>query len=288
MDQVLLDGKMCASNIEIGLKGKVDRLRASGVVPTLATILVGEDKGSKMYVRMKAKACERVGILSKIVSLPESTTTEELLAVIDRLNHDESVYGILLQHPVPRHIDEMRCFSAITPNKDVDGVNPVSFGRYAMKLPAYISCTPLGVMRLLKIYEIDLNGKHACIVGRSPILGKPLSMLLLNENCTVTICHSKTKSLSEETRRADIVIGCAGSRNLIKDVKQGAILIDCGYSDDNVGDIDIKCRVNASAYTPIPGGVGPMTIAMLLEQTVKSAELALQYANPNDKYFAKK
>ena len=288
MEQIVLDGKMCAKNIEIGLKGKVDRLRQEGIVPTLATILVGDDKGSAMYVRMKARACERVGILSKIVSLPATTTTEELLSVIDKLNRDSSVYGILLQHPVPRQIDEMACFSAIAPDKDVDGVNPISFGRYAMKLPSYISCTPLGVMRLLKIYEIELSGKHACIVGRSPILGKPLSMLLLNENCTVTICHSKTKNLKEETSRADIVVGCVGSRNLITDVKSGAILIDCGYSDDNVGDIDIKCRDNAIAYTPIPGGVGPMTIAMLLEQTVKSAELSLYESNPNAKYFAKK
>lgn len=276
MEQVVLNGKEYSKQIEEDLKVRVEALKNKGVTPTLATILVGDDKASEMYVKMKGKACERVGIKSKKVVLPSTTTTEELINVINDLNNDSSVYGILLQHPVPRTIDENKCFNTISPEKDVDGVNVISFGRFAMKQPAFISCTPYGVVRLLKKYNIELQGKHAVIVGRSPILGKPLSMLLLNENCTVTICHSKTKDLSVETKRADIVIGCAGSRNLITEVKPGAVLVDCGYSADNVGDIDKKCIDNASAYTPIPGGVGPMTIAMLLEQTVISAENSLK------------
>lgn len=272
MKQIVLNGKVCAKEIEEDLSKRVAVLKTAGIYPVLATILVGDDKASQMYVRMKGKACERVGIESRKIVLPTETTTEELIQVIDDLNNDPTVYGILLQHPVPRTIDENKCFGSILPEKDVDGVNPISFGLFAMKQPAFVSCTPKGVMYLLKRYNISLDGKHAVIVGRSPILGKPLSMLLLNENCTVTICHSKTKDLEKQTKRADIVVGCVGKINLITSTKKGAVLVDCGYSDDNVGDIDIKCRENAKAYTPIPGGVGPMTIAMLLEQTVISAE----------------
>lgn len=276
MEKLVLDGRAFAKEIEEDLKVRVEKLREQGVVPVLATILVGDDKSSAMYVKMKGKACARVGIESRKVELPTSTTTEELLQVIDELNNDPNVYGILLQHPVPRHIDENKCFNAIDVQKDVDGVNVVSFGRFAMKQPAFISCTPYGVVRLLKRYGINLVGAKAVIVGRSPILGKPLSMLLLNENCTVTICHTKTKNLNEETKQADIIVGCAGSRNLITEIKDGAVIVDCGYSDDNVGDIDKKCIDIASAYTPIPGGVGPVTIAMLIEQTVISAENRLK------------
>ena len=276
MEKLVLDGRAFAKEIEEDLKIRVEKLREQGVVPVLATILVGDDKSSAMYVKMKGKACARVGIESRKVELPTSTTTEELLKVIDELNNDPNVYGILLQHPVPRHIDENKCFNAIDVQKDVDGVNVVSFGRFAMKQPAFISCTPYGVVRLLKRYGINLVGAKAVIVGRSPILGKPLSMLLLNENCTVTICHTKTKNLNEETKQADIIVGCAGSRNLITEIKDGAVIVDCGYSDDNVGDIDKKCIDIASAYTPIPGGVGPVTIAMLIEQTVISAENRLK------------
>ena len=276
MEKLVLDGRAFAKEIEEDLKIRVEKLREQGVVPVLATILVGDDKSSAMYVKMKGKACARVGMESRKVELPTSTTTEELLKVIDELNNDPNVYGILLQHPVPRHIDENKCFNAIDVQKDVDGVNVVSFGRFAMKQPAFISCTPYGVVRLLKRYGINLVGAKAVIVGRSPILGKPLSMLLLNENCTVTICHTKTKNLNEETKQADIIVGCAGSRNLITEIKDGAVIVDCGYSDDNVGDIDKKCIDIASAYTPIPGGVGPVTIAMLIEQTVISAENRLK------------
>lgn len=279
MEQIVLDGKKLSKEIEQDLIVRVEKLKEKGIVPVLATILVGDDKASETYVKMKGKACARVGIKSKKIALPKETTTEELLKVIEDLNNDESVYGILLQHPVPRTIDENKCFNAISIEKDVDGVNTASFGKFAMKEKAFISCTPYGVVRLLKHYNIELTGKNVCIVGRSAILGKPLSMLLLNENCTVTICHTKTKDLNKETKRADIVVGCAGSRNLITKVKKGAILVDCGYSADNVGDIDKKCISRASAYTPIPGGVGPMTIAMLIEQTVVSAENGLLNIN---------
>lgn len=275
MEQLVLDGKKLSKEIEADLLKRVEVLKQKGLTPTLATILVGDDKSSEMYVKMKGKACARVGIKSKKVVLPKETTTEELLSVIEKLNKDKSVYGILLQHPVPKHINESLCFNAISIDKDVDGVNTYSFGKFSMKEKAFISCTPYGVIKLLKHYGIELTGKNAVVVGRSPILGKPLAMLLLNENCTVTICHTKTKNLNKETKRADIVVGCAGSRNLIKKVKKGAVLVDCGYSDDNVGDIDKKCIKYASAYTPIPGGVGPMTIATLLEQTVISAENSL-------------
>jgi methylenetetrahydrofolate dehydrogenase (NADP+)/methenyltetrahydrofolate cyclohydrolase len=275
MEPIILNGKEYSKEIEEDLKVRVKALKQKGITPTLATILVGDDTASAMYVKMKGKACERVGIESRKIVLPGNTTTEELVDVINDLNNDSSVYGILLQHPVPRTIDENKCFNTISPEKDVDGVNVVSFGRFAMKQPAFISCTPYGVVRLLKKYNIELKGKRAVIVGRSPILGKPLSMLLLNEDCTVTICHSKTVDLDIETERADIVVGCVGSRNLITKVKPGAVIVDCGYSADNVGDIDKNCTVNSLAYTPIPGGVGPMTIAMLLEQTVISAENSL-------------
>lgn len=270
MKSIILDGKSYAKEIEEDLKIKVESLKNKGFNPLLATILVGDDKSSKMYVKMKNKACTRVGIKNKSIILPKETTTEDLIKIIENLNNDSEVDGILLQHPVPKTIDENKCFNAISPEKDVDGVNTISFGRFAMKERAFISCTPLGVVELLKRYNIELTGKKAVIVGRSPILGKPLSMLLLNENCTVTICHTKTKDLDKETKQADIIVGCAGSRNLIKKIKKGAVIVDCGYSEDNVGDIDKNCIKKSSAYTPIPGGVGPMTIAMLLKQTYES------------------
>lgn len=276
MEQIVLDGKRYSKEIEAELIKRVETLKEKGVIPTLATILVGDDKSSEMYVKMKGKACARVGIKSKKIVLPKDTTTEELLSKIEELNNDNSVYGILLQHPVPRTINESMCFNAIRIDKDVDGVNTHSFGKFAMKEKAFISCTPYGVIKLLKHYNIELTGKDVVVVGRSAILGKPLAMLLLNENATVTICHTKTKDLNKKTKKADIVVGCAGCRNLITKVKKGAVLVDCGYSDDNVGDIDKKCIKYAKAYTPIPGGVGPMTIATLLEQTVISAENRLK------------
>lgn len=271
-----LNGKVLAGCVEAELeervRGVVDKL---GFKPVLATILVGDNPASVTYVKMKAKACERIGLESRIVKLDENTTTDELLAQIKSLNDEKRVCGILLQHPVPKQIDERACFDAIRPDKDVDGVNSLSFGKMAMGEPAYVSATPYGIIRILKHYGIELAGKHAVVVGRSAILGKPVAMLLLNENCTVTICHSKTKNLPEVLRSADIVVGCVGKPNFIQAdwLKEGVVLVDAGYNKGNVGDIDLEnCISKSSAYTPVPGGVGPMTINSLLLQTVESAE----------------
>lgn len=271
-----LNGKILAGCVEAELeervRGVVDKL---GFKPVLATILVGDNPASVTYVKMKAKACERIGLESRIVKLDENTTTDELLAQIKSLNDEKKVCGILLQHPVPKQIDERACFDAIRPDKDVDGVNSLSFGKMAMGEPAYVSATPYGIIRILKHYGVELAGKHAVVVGRSAILGKPVAMLLLNENCTVTICHSKTKNLPEVLRSADIVVGCVGKPNFIQAdwLKEGVVLVDAGYNKGNVGDIDLEnCKSKSSAYTPVPGGVGPMTINSLLLQTVESAE----------------
>lgn len=273
---VEMNGKLVAKKYEEELSLRVERIKEKlGFVPTLATILVGDNPASVTYVNMKAKACERIGLGSKIVKLEENTTTEELLNVINQLNEDDAVAGLLLQHPVPKQIDERQCFDAISLSKDVDGVNSQSFGLMAMGCDAYISATPFGIIRLLKEYEIELEGKHAVVVGRSAILGKPVAQLLLNENCTVTICHSKTKGLPEILKTADIVVGAVGKPEFIKRewLKEGVVLVDAGYNAGNIGDIDLKnCIEISSAYTPVPGGVGPMTINSLIYQTVASAE----------------
>lgn len=273
---IILNGKEVASFAEEELKKEVSALvSVLGYAPTLATILVGDDMASCTYVNMKAKACMRVGLDSRIVRLPESTTTEELLAVIDELNNEERVCGILLQHPVPKQINERLCFDRIAFEKDVDGVNGLSFGKMAMGEDAYVSATPLGIIRLLKHYNIELQGKHAVVVGRSAILGKPVAMLLLNENCTVTICHSRTKNLPDIVRQADIVVGAVGKPKFIEAdwIKDGAVLVDAGYNPGNVGDIDVEGAAHkVHAYTPVPGGVGPMTINSLMLQTVDSAK----------------
>ena len=272
---VILNGKALATENEIELKERVEKIKSQlNFIPALATILVGDDMASVTYVNMKAKACERVGLRSQIVRLPESTTTEELLVVIDKLNEDNRICGILLQHPVPKQIDERKCFDRISIDKDVDGVNSQSFGRMTMGMDAYVSATPYGIIRILKHYNIELSGKHAVVVGRSAILGKPMAMLLLNENCTVTICHSKTKNLPEIIKTADIVVGAVGKPKFIEAgwLKPGVVLLDAGYNAGNVGDIDLEGAESiCSAYTPVPGGVGPMTINSLLLQTVESA-----------------
>ena len=271
-----LNGKVIAKEEEENLRQRVFIVTEKlGFVPVLATILVGDDPASITYVNMKAKACERVGLRSKIINLNNDTTTSELLEVIEKLNNDNEVCGILLQHPVPKQIDERLCFDKIKIEKDVDGVNSESFGRMVMGRNAFVSATPLGILRLLKYYKIDLEGKHAVVVGRSPILGKPVSMLLLNENSTVTICHSKTKNLENIVKMADIVVGAVGIPKFIKStwIKTGAVLVDAGYNAGNIGDIDLEnCFDICSAYTPVPGGVGPMTINSLIYQTVQSAE----------------
>ena len=270
-----LNGKVVALEVEETLKSQVEELKTKlNFTPVLATIIVGDDMASVTYVNMKAKACERMGLKSNIVRLDRETTTEQLLEVIDKLNADKAVCGILLQHPVPKHIDERECFDRIAMSKDVDGVNSASFGKMAMDRDAYVSATPYGIIRLLKHYNIEMAGKHAVVVGRSAILGKPMAMLLLKENCTVTVCHSRTENLPEIVKTADIVVGAVGKPRFIqKDwLKEGVVLVDAGYNAGNVGDIDLEnAKDIASAYTPVPGGVGPMTINTLMLQTIDSA-----------------
>lgn len=271
-----MNGKVIASECEEKMKERVVALKERlNFTPTLATIIVGEDVASVTYVNMKAKACERVGLGSKIVRLSENSSTEDLLTEIKRLNEDSTICGILLQHPVPKHIDERKCFDAIAIEKDVDGVNSQTFGKLALGEKSYLPATPYGIMRLLEYYGIELEGKNAVVVGRSAILGKPIAMLLLASNCTVTICHSKTKNLPEICKTADIIIGAVGKPKFIKKewLKEGVVLVDAGYNAGNVGDIDLEnCAGIASAYTPVPGGVGPMTINSLILQTLESAE----------------
>lgn len=244
----------------------------TGRKPCLAAVLVGEDPASVTYVKMKRNRSAKAGIESRFVHLPEQTTTEQLVAEITKLSEDPGVDGILLQHPVPKHIDERAAFEAIAPSKDVDGVTMHSFAAMAFSEPGFASATPGGIMRLLEAYEVDLKGKHAVVVGRSPILGKPVAMLLLAKDATVTICHSKTENLDEIVRTADIVVAAVGKPKFITAIKPGAVVIDAGYNEGNVGDVDFEQLADsASLITPVPGGVGPMTIALLLEQTVSAA-----------------
>lgn len=275
-EPLILNGKALATEIEAELSARVQKLvEKTGRTPVLATILVGDNPASVTYVTMKGKACRRVGLEPRRVEMPAETTTEELLAQIEALNQDPDVCGILLQHPVPRHIDEARCFNAIAPVKDVDGVNVASFGAVTMGQEGYRSATPGGIIRILKYYGVALAGKEVVVIGRSPILGKPVAMLLLNEDATVTIAHSKTENLPEIVRRADVVVAAVGKPRFVQAdwVKEGAVLVDAGYNAGNVGDIDLEnCIAKSSAYTPVPGGVGPMTICTLMEQSVQAAE----------------
>jgi methylenetetrahydrofolate dehydrogenase (NADP+)/methenyltetrahydrofolate cyclohydrolase len=280
MSALVLDGKSLAAKTEAELLARVERLKekSGGKTPILATILVGDDPASATYVRMKGNACRRVGMDSMAVELPSSTTTEELLAKIGELNGNPDVHGILLQHPVPEQIDERACFDAIALGKDVDGVTCLGFGRMAMGEDAYGCATPQGIMRILDSYDIEIEGKHAVVVGRSPILGKPMAMMLLQRNATVTICHSRTRDLPSIVAQADIVVGAVGKPEFIRAdwVKEGAVVIDAGYHPGGVGDIELSALVDkASAYTPVPGGVGPMTINTLIMQSVESGEKSL-------------
>ena len=279
MSALLLDGKALSLKMEAELAERVAHIKAkSGRTPILATILVGDDPASATYVTMKGKACQRVGMDSIRLELPSVTTTEQLLAEIHTLNANPDVHGILLQHPVPHQIDERACFDAIALEKDVDGVTCLGFGRMAMGERAYGSATPAGIMSLLKHYGIALAGKHAVVVGRSAILGKPMAMMLLGADCTVTICHSKTQNLAALIAQADIVVGAVGRPEFIKAawIKDGAVVVDAGYHPGGVGDIELKPLVDrVAAWTPVPGGVGPMTIATLIEQSVQAAERQL-------------
>ena len=277
MSAILLDGKELSRISEESIKQKVQELSSKNIKPTLATILVGNDPASETYVKMKRNTCARVGMESIAIELSEDTTTEELLEKIRSLNNDVNVHGILLQHPVPSQIDERLCFDEIDINKDVDGVTCLGFGNMSMGLDAYGSCTPAGIMRLINHHNIQLEGLNAVVVGRSPILGKPMAMMLLNMNATVTICHSRTTNLDLIIKNADIIVGAVGIPKFIKSdwIKKGAVVIDAGYHPEKCGDIDLdNIEKIASAYTPVPGGVGPMTINTLILQTLQSAERA--------------
>ncbi len=267
MSATVLDGKALSKEIEIELAARVEKIKAQGPTPILATILVGDDPASATYVKMKGNACSRVGMESIRVIMPEETTTEELLAKIDELNANPDVHGILLQHPVPDGIDERACFDRISIKKDVDGVTTQGFGLMAMGEEAYGSATPAGIMTILKRYNIPLAGKNAVVVGRSPILGKPMALMLMNSDATVTICHSRTQNLPEIIKQADIVVGAVGRPEFIKGdwIKDGAVVVDAGYHPGGIGDIELSAVIDkCAAYTPVPGGVGPMTIATLI------------------------
>ena len=278
MSALKLDGKNLSAISEDSIKNRVADLLKKSINPTLATILVGADPASETYVKMKRNTCARVGMKSIAVELPENTTTEELLDKIQDLNNNENVHGILLQHPVPTQIDERKCFDAIDVKKDVDGVTCLGFGNMSMGIDAYGSCTPAGIIRLIKHYKIDIQGLNAVVVGRSPILGKPMAMMLLNLNATVTICHSRTQNIDTIIKNADLIVGAVGIPKFIKSswIKKEAIVIDAGYHPEKCGDIDLNGIEDiASAFTPVPGGVGPMTINTLILQTLQSAEKSL-------------
>jgi methylenetetrahydrofolate dehydrogenase (NADP+)/methenyltetrahydrofolate cyclohydrolase len=271
----LMDGTALARRIvEDTAKRAADLTGRTGAAPCLATVLVGEDPASVTYVRMKQNRCRKAGIESRHVALPATASTEELVATLRALSDDPAVHGILLQHPVGEHIDERAAFEAIAPEKDVDGVTFASFATMSFGLPGFVSCTPGGIMRLLDEYDVDPAGLRAVVVGRSAILGKPVGMLLLARDATVTYCHSRTRELSAVVREADIVVAAVGRPRLIRgeDIKPGAVVVDAGYNAGNVGDVDFDSAAErASLITPVPGGVGPMTIATLLEQTVDAA-----------------
>ncbi len=278
----IMDGKALAAKIRCELTGEVSTLREQGVVPGLAVVLVGSDPASEVYVRMKHKACAEVGIGSAVVRLPEGTSQAELLEVVDGLNQDDSVHGILVQLPVPEHIDANAVQAAVAVEKDVDGFHPASVGKLWSGQSTLVPCTPLGIMRLLHEYEVPVSGKKAVVVGRSDIVGKPIAALLLQENATVTVCHSRTADLAEECRNADILVAAVGRPELIlgRWLKPGCVVIDVGVNRVDgrlVGDVEFATASQvAELITPVPGGVGPMTIAMLLSNTVQAAKSTTQ------------
>jgi len=279
MSAIVLDGKAIAAKTESELSQRVALIKQrTGKTPILATILVGTDPASATYVKMKGNACRRIGMESVAIELGSETTTEQLLAQIDSLNQNPEVHGILLQHPTPSQIDERACFDRIALEKDVDGVTCLGFGRMAMGESAYGCATPQGIMRLLDAYDIPISGKHAVVVGRSAILGKPMAMMLLGKDATVTICHSRTQNLEALIKQADILVGAVGKPEFIKAswIKDNAVVIDAGYHPGGIGDIELAPLLQrVAAYTPVPGGVGPMTINTLIHQTVMSGEKSL-------------
>jgi len=282
-EPLILDGTATAKAIRNEVAERTLTLKGRGVTPGLAAVLAGEDPASVTYVRMKRKACEKAGIHSVAHEFGPDATQEQILRTIQALNADSSIHGILVQHPLPKGLDEYAILSAVSPDKDVDGIGRGSLGDLVKGEAEFVACTPAGMVELLDRYQLPIEGKHAVVIGRSVILGKPLSLLLLNRNATVTICHSRTKNLAEITRQADILCVCIGKPEFITGemVKPGAVILDAGYNrvtgrTHDVGDCEYdSCAAVASAITPVPGGVGPMTIAMLLSNTVKAAESAV-------------
>ncbi|WP_369355861.1 bifunctional 5,10-methylenetetrahydrofolate dehydrogenase/5,10-methenyltetrahydrofolate cyclohydrolase [Streptomyces sp. cg2] len=275
----LMDGSVLARRMVEEAAARAAELTArTGQAPCLATVLVGDDPASVTYVRMKRNRCAKAGVRSRHIALPAETSTAQLVDTIGELSRDSGVHGILLQHPVGPHIDERAAFEAIAPEKDVDGVTAHSFAAMSLGMVGFASCTPGGIMRLLDHYDVDLTGKHAVVVGRSAILGKPVGMLLLGRDATVTYCHSRTADLAAHTREADVLIAAVGRPRFLHgdQLKPGAVVIDAGYNAGNVGDVDFdSAAAVASLITPVPGGVGPMTIATLLTQTVDAASRQL-------------
>ena len=276
----ILDGKELAKKVRQDLKEEVKELKKKGIVPKLAVIMVGENSSSEVYVKNKSKACIKTGIDFEEFLLEQKTTEEELLDLIEKLNQDENVHGILLQSPVPKQIDINRAFRTIRPDKDVDGFHPINVGNLVIGEDCFISCTPFGVMKLLEEYKIELEGKNAVILGRSNIVGKPMVQCLLAENATITVCHSKTQKIKEIVKNADIVISAIGKPHFVTGdmIKEGSVVIDVGINRlENgtiVGDVEFETVSKKASYiTPVPGGVGPMTIAMLLCNVVKAAKL---------------
>ncbi len=276
---ILIDGKELARKTRQNLKIDCDNLKSKGIIPKLAVIMVGDNPASKVYVKNKSKACEEVGIEYEEFLLDENTTQKALISLIEKLNEREDVTGILLQSPIPAHLDINEAFRTISPKKDVDGFHPVSVGKLTLGQDTFVSCTPYGVIKMFEEYNIDLEGKNVVIIGRSNIVGKPLIQCCLNKNATVTVCHSRTKDLAEHTKRADIVIVAIGKAKFLKEdmVKDGAVVIDVGINrgEDGklCGDVDFEnVSQKASYITPVPGGVGPMTIAMLMNNVIKAAK----------------
>lgn len=278
---VIIDGKLTSAKIREEIKLEAAELTAKGVQPGLAVIIVGEDPASKIYVRNKKKACDEVGFYSEEYALPEDTTEHELTALIEKLNNDCKIHGILVQSPLPRHLNEKKIVAKILPCKDVDAFSEENVGKITLGVPGFLPCTPAGIMELLARYNVETKGKHAVVVGRSNIVGKPMGLLLLGADCTVTTCHSRTVDLAKYTKDADILVAAVGKSKLIKGdmIKDGAVVIDVGMNRDEngklSGDVDFEaCSGKASYITPVPGGVGPMTITMLLKNTLTGAKEA--------------
>ena len=273
----IIDGKKLAKEIREKLKLKSNELKEKGINPKLAVIMVGDDKASQVYVKNKSKACNEIGIEFEEFILDKDIRQDELINLIEKLNNDDHIHGILLQSPIPAHLDINEAFKTINPEKDVDGFNPVNIGKLCLNQDTFVSCTPYGIMKMFEAYNIDLTGKNVTIIGRSNIVGKPLIQCCLNKNATVTVCHSKTKDLKEHTKNADVVISAIGKSKFVTEdmIKSGAVVIDVGTNrgeDGKItGDVDFENASKKASYiTPVPGGVGPMTIAMLMNNVIKA------------------